>query len=403
MFLFRYLLPALVLLSAGVQSAPPPGKTDLAVLVHGNHRSAADLYQQLKRNSGNLLFSPYSISSSMGMAWMGAKGTTQEQMAKVLSIHLPKPRFASAYHHLFQKLNRQESQTACALQTALGLWIERSQKILPAFEQTARKQFKATVAQLNFSEQPEEARATINEWVKKQTQNHIDQLLPNGFLQPDTKIVVVNAIYFKGRWEKPFRKDLTQRLPFQLSKEKQITTDLMRTEGRFPYLDRKSFQVLELPYQGQQLSMVIFLPKQRNGIDNMEKMLTPELIRKSIRRLAPTVVRAQIPKFEMASELRLNRALRAMGMANAFSREANFSGITGQRNLAISQVVHKAMITVDEEGTEAAAASGVGVRPISEQFPPAPVFRADHPFLFLIREKSTGSILFMGRVSNPKQ
>ncbi len=245
---------------------------------------------------------------------------------------------------------------------------------------------------------------TINQWVEKKTQDKIKDLLQPGALRSDTRLVLTNAIYFKGNWETQFDKAQTKNEVFFLSPSQTTTTPLMHREGSFSYFNGGTFQALEIPYKSKELSIIIFLPKDRGGLSEMEQSLTASNLQQWLHQLGPVPkVIVTLPKFKSTQQFELGSTLRAMGMPAAFGGSADFSGMTGKRDFAISEVIHKAYIDVNEEGTEAAAATSVTMRAMAmrpvEQAPP--VFRADHPFVFLIRDNRSDSILFMGRMANP--
>ena len=252
--------------------------------------------------------------------------------------------------------------------------------------------------------QAEAASRTINQWVESQTNGKIKDLIPPGSLNALTRLVLTNAVYFKGDWVQPFQKRNTQEEDFTVSAQEKVKVPLMHQQTKMGYVGEKTFQVLELPYAGRELSMVVLLPKKADGLPQLEKAITVDKLSSLMSKLNVREVNAYLPKFKLETSFGLNPTLEAMGMKRAFSREADFSGISSAEALYISAVLHKAYVDVNEEGTEAAAATGVLMKGHAARRPqPVPVFRADHPFLFLIRDTREGSVLFMGRLTNPSK
>jgi serpin B len=258
--------------------------------------------------------------------------------------------------------------------------------------------------EVDFVTAAEAARKTINDWVENQTNSKIKNLIPEGVLDSMTRLVLTNAIYFKGNWARQFKKERTQNVPFTLLNGNKVDVPMMSQTADFNYIQTESFQGLELPYVNNELSMIILLPKNSNGLPELEGTVTINNLSKWLNELRKREVIVFVPKFKMTSQFGLADVLKAMGMTNAFVPDvADFSGINGKRDLFISAVIHKAYVEVNEEGTEAAAATGVVMKLTSAGPTQTPVFRADHPFLFVIRDNHSGSILFIGRVMNPNQ
>jgi len=373
-------------------------------VVDGNNHFATDLYARLKdKTSGNLFFSPYSISAALAMTYAGAAGETQKQMADVLHFTVPESELHQAMARLRENLLA-DMKKGYQLRVANRLWGQRGYEFLSEFLQTTRKDYGAELAVLDFSRNTEAARQEINAWVERQTENKIKDLLAPGVLDPSTRLVLTNAIYFKGNWQEKFEKDATKDAPFNVSADKEVTVPMMHQTESFGYRATGDLQVLQLPYAKGELSMVVLLPKAIEGLSGLEKKLTHESLDRWMKELRPQKVIVYLPRFKMTSQFGLKDTLQAMGMTLAFGEKAVFSRMSRSEQLFISAVVHKAFVDVNEEGTEAAAATGVIMAPTAAPFRPEepPVFRADHPFLFLIRDNGTGSILFMGRVTNPK-
>jgi serine protease inhibitor len=400
--LLSLLISCLVLLRAQGTETKAMTAADRKVVVAGNNAFAVALYGQLRNQSGNLFFSPESISTALAMAYAGARGDTAFQMAKTLHFTLPLDQLNPAMGALLGDLNTTHQNYQ--LNVANALWAQQGYTFLDAFLNVLKTNYGAGLNQVNFKGATEAARLTINQWVEKKTQDKIKDLLQPGALRPDTRLVLTNAIYFKGDWETQFDKAQTKNEVFFLSPSQTTTTPLMHREGGFSYFNGGTFQALEIPYKSKELSIIIFLPKDRGGLSELEQSLTASNLQQWLHQVGPVPkVIVTLPKFKSTQQFELGATLRAMGMPAAFGGSADFSGMTGKRDFAISEVIHKAYIDVNEEGTEAAAATSVTMRTMAmrpvEQTPP--VFRADHPFVFLIRDNRSDSILFMGRIANP--
>ncbi len=383
---------------------PLPAAADRAAVVEGDNAFAVQLYGQLRQQSGNLFFSPESISTALAMAYAGARGDTAAAMAKTLHFTLPPAKLHPAIGSLLSDLNA--SHDGYQLSVANALWAQRGYTFLDDFLNLLKNDYGAGLNQVDFKGAAEAARLTINRWVEQKTANKIKDLLPSGSLKPSNRLVLTNAIYFKGDWQTQFDKTETKDEVFHLSPSQTKKVPLMHRAGSFNYFDGGTFQVLEIPYKSDELSMVIFLPKDPGGLPALEQSLTSTNLQQWLGQLSsvPKVI-VTMPKFKTTRQFELGDTLAAMGMSQAFDGSADFSGMTGKKDLVISAVIHKAYIDVNEEGTEAAAATGVTMRTMAVRAlnPPTPVFRADHPFVFLIREHRSNSILFMGRTADPTE
>jgi len=312
-------------------------------------------------------------------------------------------------HQTFAKVNRDVkdagSKDGSELLVANALWIQTGLATLPAFLATVKNDYGAGLTPLDFRSTPEKARTTINTWVEQQTRDRIVDLIAEGAITPDTRVVLTNAIYFKGKWKYAFPEAATRNDTFTVSTGKAIAdVPLMSQERRFRYLDRDSFQALELPYDGDRQSMIVFLPKRADDLAEFERTLTPARLADWLAAMTMRDVYVTLPRFKIAAEFQLKDALSNLGMPLAFSRgKADFSGIAKGAPLWLSAVIHKAYVDVNEKGTEAAAATGAIIHLTSRHVRPEPaVFRADHPFFFVIRDNGTGSLLFAGRLVNPR-
>jgi serpin B len=357
----------------------------------GLNAFAGDLYHQLARNHGNLVFSPLSISTALAMALAGARGQTAKEMSAVLH-HTP-PDAA-----LLEKLTKAGNTAGDQLSLAQALWVDRNFTLQPDFLASSRQQFHAEPYTADFSKAAEAARAAINQWVSQQTHAKITDLFAPNSLKPDTRLVLASAVYFNGKWQSKFDPKRTAPAPFHGATE--VQTPFMSQTGRFPYAETGNAQVLELPYAGGSLAFDVVLPKSGQPLATLEDALRSDGLATWLGNLKHKQVAVSLPKFRAESTFSLAAALSALGMPSAFTGAADFSGIDGRRDLAISQVAHKAYIDVSEAGTEAAAATGIAVSLTAYAEPT--VFRADRPFLFFLRDTSTGAVLFAGRLENPK-
>jgi serpin B len=392
------------MLPAEEPKAPPAISPDAKALAQSSTQFAADLYARLAaKESGNLFFSPYSISLALAMTYAGAEGQTEKQMAQVLRFDLPEDRLHAAFASLRAAAEPADSKAGFQLRIANRLWGQQGYHILPAFQQTVRGGYGAELAPLDFARQTEVARRTINTWVETQTEQKIQELLAPGVLDPSTRLVLTNAIYFKGTWTDEFKKQATQEAPFKTA-GRQVMVPLMHQTDDFKYAAIDDLQILELPYgKDRALSMIVLLPAKPDGLPQVEKKLARDNLQAWLAGLRSRQVSVFLPRFKTTSQFQLKEVLESMGMTLAFSGQADFSGISTQEQLFISAVIHKAFVDVNEEGTEAAAATGVVLAPTSAPVREEPVvFRADHPFVFLIRDNRSGGILFLGRLTNPK-
>jgi serpin B len=299
-------------------------------------------------------------------------------------------------------LAKHKEVPAYQLSVANAIWGQKGYGFRAKFLRVLRKDYRADLQEVDFR-QAEAAAGLINGWVEQATGGKIHDLVSEDAVADPTRMVLVDAIYFRSNWAHKFRSGSTKGGPFKLSAEKSVSVPVMRQELAIPYLETSDFQCVELPYKAQALSMLVFLPRKLDGLAALERTFTAENLATWGRRLKETNVVLSLPKFSITSQFQLAQALRAMGMEDAFDVDrADFSGMTAQEKLNIAAVIHKTFVSVDEEGTEAAAATAVKMASLGPPGEPK-VFNADHPFLFLIRHNATGEILFMGRLANPKE
>lgn len=377
--------------------------TNIKTLVDGNNKFAIELYTNLKTQEGNLIFSPYSISTALAMTYAGARGNTEAQMAKVLHFDsLTQEQLHPEFKNL---IDRTQSKTKnYQLNVANALWGQKGYGFLQEFLELTKKNYGAGFNEVDFIEATENARQTINIWVEKQTKNKIKELIRPGFLNPDVRLVLTNAIYFKGDWASKFDKKETKDSPFYVKPDKKVKVPMMFKESEFKFMETDKFKAIELPYKGNELSMIVLLPEKIDGIAELENSLTSDSLFIWMNQLESRKVKVYFPQFKNTLEFSLEKTLADMGMPDAFCSSADFSGMNGRQTLFISAVIHKAFIDIKEEGTEAAAATAVIMEECISIVPRrqrVPIFRADHPFIFLIRDNRSGSILFLGRVVNP--
>jgi serpin B len=407
----------------GVEGPVAPADTS-ALATPTSNAFAANLYAKLAAEKGNLFFSPFSIDVALAMTSAGARGKTYDEMAKVLDFplmteteHDPyRTRLHQNLGAFLKDLNAEKGADGkprgYQLSVANALWGQKGEPFLPEFLKVLKDNYGAGLSDVDFRSDVEGARKTINTWVEKETKDKIKDLLKPGILDPRlTVLVLTNAIYFKGNWADQFKKEDTKDEPFHLAADQEVKAPLMHRTGQYGYFEEEMIQGLKLPYAGNELSMVILMPKKvswtfegktTDALSDLEKELTAAKLEAWTKKLRTQKVIVTIPKFKTTAEFELSATLSAMGMKEAFTMAADFSGMNGKKDLFISAVVHKAFVDVNEEGTEAAAATAVIMgRGAAVAAPPPAVFKADHPFLFLIRHEKSGAILFMGRIVDP--
>lgn len=368
-------------------------------LVQDNSEFALDLYQTLRTSNDNIFLSPYSISTALAMTYAGARGKTEKQMEKAMHFSLSQDKLHPAFSKLQDKLEKVQTEDKVQLYVANSLWPCKEYPFRKEFLDFIKNNYKTDITPLDYLKQSENARHTINTWVQEKTRGKINEVIKPGVFDIWTRLVLVNTIYFKGNWASQFDKKHTRKMLFKVSLDKTVKTPMMYQKEKFGYWADKDLQVLKMPYIGEQLSMVVLLPTRTDGLSELEKNLNIENLRRWTVQLHKRKVETWLPKFKLKCDFRLDKALQEMGMVDAFTDNADFSGMDGTDLLYLSAVLHKAFIDVNEEGTEAAATTAVIGEQISVLMDPQ--FRADHPFVFLIQENQTGSILFLGRMVDP--
>jgi serpin B len=387
------------------ETSPDVSQADLDLLIEGNSAFTFDLYQALKEQDGNLFYSPHSISVALAMTYAGARGETAEEMAATLEFLLEQDRLHPAFNWLDTGLaGRGEGAQGkdgegFRLNIVNAIWGQKDYEFLSEFLDVLAENYGAGLRILDFINETEQSRITINDWVSDQTEDRIKDLIPEGVITALTRLVLTNAIYFNAAWAYPFDDKVTTNGPFYLLDGGQVTVPMMRQTEAFGYTDGEGYQAVEVLYDGEELSMVIMLPDD-GQFEVFEEGLQADKASDIIGSLQLTEVALTMPQFEFDSEFSLKDTLADMGMPVAFSDAADFSGMTGSPELFIADVIHKAFVAVDEAGTEAAAATAVPMELTAMPDPPVEV-ALDRPFIFLIRDIETGAILFVGRVVNP--
>jgi serpin B len=377
------------------QGAMPEG---VAKIVEGNNKFAFDMYAELS-NGENLFFSPHSISSALGMVYEGAKGETASEIRDVFYFPEDDIERKSSFAAVYNQINKADKEYK--LNTANALWSQQDYVFLDEYFENVEKYYGGKVTNMDFVGNSEESRIIINDWVEGKTNGKIKDLIE--FLSPDTRLVLTNAVYFKGDWLYEFDKDDTKEWDFTLSDGQDVKVDMMfldNEEAKFNYYGDEDLQLLEMPYKGEEISMLVLLPGE--SISELENVLSYDKLNEWRSQMNKVEVPIYLPKFTFETKYQtMGTTLAGMGMPSAFnSGAADFSGMTGSRDLFISQVIHQAFVEVNEKGTEAAAATAV-VMELAAIMDPL-IFEADHPFIFIIQDRESGNILFMGKVEDPR-
>jgi serpin B len=389
--------------NADAENGPPAHTTFVS---EGNNRLAIDLYANLAKSDGNLFMSPYSVSVSLAMTYTGARGNTAAEMREVMYVTVDDDQLLTGFEWIINNTNRRGSAGDFRLAVANSLWGQIGVDFTDEFLGDNQRYYGSEIQQVDFASDPETARMIINKWVEEQTENRIRDLIYEGLLTPTTRLVLANAIYFKGVWQYQFVEDDTKEGNFTLSDGVQISVPLMQQVETFGYYEQDGFQALSMRYLRSRLRMAVFLPRKTGGIKNFEQSITYDNLDLWLRSLESSLERVDVtfPRFKVADSFSLSQTLQSLGMADAFDEtQADFSGMTGNRNFCVDEIVHKTFIDVDEVGTEAAASTAAAIKMTmapNETGEPV-VFRADHPFFFVIEDPETKTVLFMGRVSNP--
>lgn len=362
---------------------------------------ALSLYRHMGEKDANRVLSPLSISTALAMVYEGARGDTAKEMAQALWPQKGERASFSRENHrsMLQEISDMNRADGITLLMASRIWPQKGYPLLPVYLESLTKYHLSEISPIDFTAKTIAAK-TINAWVKKKTARQISHLIAPEMLKPSTRMVLTNAVYFKGEWAMPFDPAQTRTEPFITAEGKKVAVFMMNRAGRFNFMENEALQALEIPYAGNAVSMILLLPKDRNTLSALEAELSQEMIQTLFAQMESRSVRVCMPRFQIGSSFDLSQTLTSLGMVAAFSRHADFSGMDGAQNLFLSAVLHKARIEVNEKGAEAAAATAVIVFE-KTAFDRTPVFRADHPFLFMIRENKRGELLFLGRVMDP--
>jgi serpin B len=371
-------------------------------IVQANTAFAIDLFRKLAEKNGNVVFSPFNIFNCLIASHEGAGGNNQEEIARVLHLSSKNSPLHQSFKDLHRYFREIQSRKSVILRMTNAFWIQTGFKFKKDFIKLCRDYYKSDIFSVEYEKNPEKCRLKINKWVAKQTKNNIRNILLLGTIDEFTRWIITNAIYFNGNWLNQFAAYDTKDDVFWQSSKKKLKVKMMFQKNDFGYKETADLHVLEMPYVGKDLSMIILLPQRLDGLPKLEEELSSDILREWTSDLRSGEVKVFIPRFDVKAKYNLNGALNSLGMKEAFTDKADFSGMTDEMIHWISEIMHETFVRVHEEGTEAAAATaalyslGVSSREVSE-------FRADHPFLFIIRENITETILFMGRVWEPKE
>ncbi|MDI1484300.1 serpin family protein [Polyangium sp. y55x31] len=390
--------------TSGAQRITSPNvpSADLDALVDGNTAFAADMYKALRSEPGNLFYSPHSISSALAMTWAGARGQTETDMAKALHFTLPQAQLHPAFNALDLALASRGKDAKGSdgqgfrLNVANAVWGQVKYPFEASFLDVLALNYGAGMNIVDFVEAQDQALSLINGWVEKKTEGKIKDILAPDSIDASTRLVLTNAVYFNAAWRTPFEEENTQNASFTTDDGATVTVPMMQGYIEAPYGKGADYAAVELPYDGDELSMVLVLP---DDLDAFESSLDAARLSEVVGALSEHSVDTRLPKFKFESKFSLVKPLDALGMGIAFTGGADFSGINGTGGLAISDVIHQSFVSVNEAGTEAAAATAVIVGETSAPEPAAITF--DKPFLFFIRDIATKSVLFVGRVADP--
>ncbi|MEA2076473.1 MAG: serpin family protein [Candidatus Marinimicrobia bacterium] len=382
--------------SAGIVSTPE-------IVIKGLNEFSFDIYQTINKSSEiNSFISPLSISAALGMTYAGAESQTALEMKDALHYGPQRAEFHSDYGKMLDSLTTNTKDFE--INIANAVWVQKQFPLLKGYERTVKKDYRSESRELDFVKAPEKSRIIINDWVENKTNDRIQDLIPSGIIDPDTRMILTNAVYFNAEWSNYFNEEMTRKEPFYLLDGLSKDCDMMYQRHHYQYSKTSALEILEIPYKGYDYSMLILLPKQRDGLKDMVKNINVNMLEKHDESKRNEDALVYMPKFKLETDYELKPHLAALGMKEAFTDNADFSGMTGKKDLKISSVIHKAFIEVDERKTEAAAATAV-VMKLTAAVPCmiAPIeFRADHPFIFIIRHNDSKAIIFMGQLTNPE-
>ena len=377
--------------------------TDPKTIAENNNIFMMKAYKLLTDKDDNIFISPYSITSALAMTYAGAANKTAAEMGTALEFSGNNINFHENFGKVTTGINEVQKKGEIQLSIANSLWLADGFKFSDEFLRINKTFYKAELTNLNFAES-QKSRKTINDWVAEKTKDKIKDLIPEGILDALTKLVLTNAVYFKAEWAEQFKKNNTEESEFITYGNGSVNVDMMHLKHRYNYMENSELQFIEMPYKGGDASMFVLLPKNKDGLKAIEKKLTYQNLADYTSQMQKKEVDVFFPKYKMSLSYELRELMGKLGMKEAFNKKADFSKMNGKTDLYISAIIHKTFIAVDEEGTEAAAATAVVMR--MKSMPPQndfAVFKADHPFFYFIKEKSTGTILFAGRVTDPSK
>jgi len=375
--------------------------TDLSAVADSNNQFAFDFYRSINASDEgkNIFVSPFSVSTALAMTFEGSRGDTQKQMAGVLHFNLPDADRQAGFSALLAEINGGQAKHY-KLEVANALWGQKEYRFEPSFTWTIGKFYGGGFYAVDFVGDKAGSVHKINSWVEDKTAGKIKDLVHPGDVNELTRLILTNAIYFKGSWAAPFEKIATRTEPFHISATATVQAPMMHRSGQFRYAKGDALTAIELPYAGNEMLMIAILPS--GDIDQLGESLSTEEIDRLRKEMRAEEVDVFLPRFKIEARSLLKDKLSKLGMPDAFDKTvADFSGITGNKTLYLSSVIHQAMIEVNEEGSEAAAATAVVIQTMMVHAPSKLAFRADRPFIFMIVHNPSGSILFMGRLSNP--
>lgn len=390
----RYII-AIALFSIAWQTSV---SQEIPNIIENNNQFAFNIYNQLGKTSENIIFSPLSITSALAMTYIGAKNNTFEEFGKTFNFNRNIDAFSKEYFYLFNSFQNKKSDIQ--FYNANSLWIQNKLVINPEFLDLNKNYFSSSLNYTDFIKEPEKSRHTINQWVEENTKKKITNLLNPSAIDNTTRLVLVNALYFKGPWKDKFSKEKNIESDFQVGRNKFEKSIYMNRFITSFYFSDKNVQIVDIPYADEKTSLMIILPKSFKKLKKVERKLNYEYYSNYIQHKEKKRINLFLPKFSIESEFDLNQTLSELGIQDAFTGAADFSGITNTERLYISKVVHKANISLDEEGTEAAAATAVIMRKTAVLLDEVE-FNVNKPFIYLLRNNETNCIYFMGKIINP--
>jgi serpin B len=374
-------------------------------VVRGNTVFTLDLYKQLQESRGNLFFSPYNVYGLLAMTCAGARGQTESEIRKALAFDKDTAQIHDPLHLMTDHLAHLNRPKRIVLEGGASLWCQKGYALTNSYVDLVRSSYNATVRNVDFLSNPQDACGQINDWVSKATHDRIKEIISAANLDPASRLVLCSALYFKGKWQDPFDPSRTTTQPFYVEKDRSVPVPMMYQAAEYRVAEKDTLVLLEMPYWGKTLSLVIILPKAVDGLDQLQSQLTADQLENWLTDLdhaSATECFLSVPRFKFTTTLNLAQHLNGLGIKTAFDpANADLSGMNGKRDLSVSTVLHRTFIDVDEEGTEAAAASGVASSTAAAA--PTREVKVDHPILFLIRENRAGMVLFFGRVADPSK